>query len=335
MILFLCLFLVLLTGNAIAQYCDTNPRIITGTVTWPANTSITCAGSVYVLGGTLTIEEGAVVHMPSSATLYVGKLLWSKGTLNIEGDSGSPVEFVPSDTDYRWDAIRLTEDSEDNYIEYLQMEGCGSGHECLAVNDTTGSTTLHGIHIHKYLNAYDTTHENTGLALQDAASVSVDDIYIDGFETGISIEGSTASPQAFTNILVWDNDVAVLIDDGSEVSISESCIYGNDATGILVADGKLTMDDTQVYANAYVGMEWSGNTYHTGVFFSQYADTSSVVSPDNEIWLNYPSGFDDYNAEMINKTGTQMNAQSNEFGCDGVYPALSNIKFDYSGFACH
>jgi hypothetical protein len=104
------------------------PVRITGAVAWPA------AGSPYILegwdwnlivenGGSLTIEAGAVVSLPSSRD---GGAIEVKGTFHVLGTAINPVLFKRNEAEGSWSGIRFMDGSQ-GILQHAILED--SGHQ--------------------------------------------------------------------------------------------------------------------------------------------------------------------------------------------------------------
>lgn len=106
------------------------PVRIAGVVTWPA------AGSPYILegwdwnltvenGGSLTIEAGAVVSLPTSRD---GGAIEVIGTLNVLGTAQNPVLFKRNESEGSWSGIRYMDGSH-GILQHAILED--SGHQSI------------------------------------------------------------------------------------------------------------------------------------------------------------------------------------------------------------
>jgi hypothetical protein len=106
------------------------PARVTGVVTWPSS------GSPYILegwdwnlivenGGSLTIEAGVVVSLPSSRD---GGAIEVKGNFNVLGTAQNPVLFKRNETEGSWSGIRYMDGSQ-GILQHAVLED--SGHQSM------------------------------------------------------------------------------------------------------------------------------------------------------------------------------------------------------------
>jgi hypothetical protein len=97
--------------------------VIEGNVNWLADKPYVVIGYAYVDStASLTIEQGARIHLHRDALLYV------EGTLQVLGSLDEPVQFLGDrleefydDIPGQWGLIYLTENSHDNRIDYAEI----------------------------------------------------------------------------------------------------------------------------------------------------------------------------------------------------------------------
>jgi uncharacterized repeat protein (TIGR01451 family) len=236
------------------------PTYVGGPISTP--TTWTLANSPYIVNGTVTIQQGAILTIEAGVTisftagtgLEIGNTT-SSGRLVADGTLSQPITFTAqtaSPVRGFWDGIEFSANSLRNTLRYCVIEYAGTG---IYSDDSDSHVLDHCVFRH---NGGDTpppggamTIDGDGLAITDNQvydnalglrfrksfnnTITGNQIYEnDGFGIGFVVEiGVGGGNNTIADNQVHDNDGdGLYMDDGSNNQVLGNQIYGNGGSGV-------------------------------------------------------------------------------------------------------
>lgn len=304
----------------------------TGDLVIPAGCSVIISRVLVISGGTLRVEEGAVLYFDLGSEIVID----SDGNINVVGTAVSPVVFTSAyEPPLRgdWEGITIYSTG-DNTISHGRIEYATRGISLYGevyVDNTEFYYNFYGLKTESVdtyfvlLSSSFSGNEYALYLLSDTLTLLSDSIY---FDTGdyIYVDGS----DGVINSGIWPPYIYifltdVVIDDGARIDVSGADIYVVPPYEIIVRRGAaFRAYNTYFLTNSPTYNCWGGISFE-GADPSSYLDTCVIKDAGAGPNKANVAVIDTYgNGESLEITNSEIS-----YGCaDGVYILNSDVLID-------
>lgn len=320
------------------------PTYVGGPISTP--TTWTLANSPYIVTGTVTVQQGAILTIEPGVTISftagtgmrIGTTAAS-GRLVAAGTGSLPIRFTAlaaSPVSGFWDGIEFSANSLSNTLRYCVVEYAGTG---IYSDDSDSHTIEQCVFRH---NGGDTSPPPGGAMTIDGDGLTIAGNQVYDNELGLRFRKSFDN--TITGNQIYDNNgfgigfVVEIGDGGGNNTIAGNQIYGNGGDGLYLDTGwNNQVRDNRIYGNGGSGvwaqaqgaLQLSGNIVRGNGENGLTCIEPDVILP--AVHANVFCGNADYGIEYVTDAISTLPAEGNWFGTNSPTAGIEisgTVDFD-------